>query len=233
MANSWFHFKQFTIRHNRCAHKVGTDGVLLGSWVQAPSPLHILDIGSGSGLIALMLAQRFPHARITGIELDHDSYLQSMENVEASPFLERVHILHADFLNYNFGGKTFDLIVSNPPFFERAFLSGNVTRDQARHTFSLPHSIMIEKATALLNKHGSLNLILPVEEAENIRAYTPLKLLRKTLVYNHQGGEVKRWLMEMSAKPGKTLEEDLFIRDENGGFSSEYRQLTRNFYLNF
>ncbi|HAD98424.1 MAG TPA: hypothetical protein DCG19_13520, partial [Cryomorphaceae bacterium] len=120
MANSWFHFKQFTIHHNRCAHKVGTDGVLLGAWAQAPSPLHILDIGSGSGLIALMLAQRFPHAQITGIELDHDSYLQSMENVEASPFSERVHILHADFRNYNFEGKTFDLIVSNPPFFERA-----------------------------------------------------------------------------------------------------------------
>src|SRR5690606_511108 len=130
----WFRFKEFTVYHDRCAHKVGTDGVLLGAWTKAGSPEHILDIGSGSGVISLMLAQRFPGAKVTGIELDQASYEQSLENIQNSPFRDYIQILQGDFITKALPGK-FDLIVSNPPFFKNAMLSGKSERDKARHEF--------------------------------------------------------------------------------------------------
>lgn len=234
MANDWFRFKQFTIHHNKCAHKVGTDGVLLGAWAQAHKPLNILDIGSGSGLIALIMAQRFPSAYITGIELDNASYQQSLENVKTSPFAERVKLYHGDFLDHDLQGHCFDLIISNPPFFNRAYLSGNSARDQARHSISLSHAQMLAKARHILKEQGTINLILPPEEAEAAAAQSGLFIHRKTSVFNHAGGEVKRWLLSLGTiKPPQVESSDLAIRINATDFSEDYRRLTREFYLNF
>ncbi len=234
MPNSWFRFKQFAIHHDRCAHKVGTDGVLLGAWVRASNPLNILDIGSGSGLISLMMALRFANASVTGIELDFESYQQSLENVKASPFANRVSIFQGDFLEYNFGAQQFDLILSNPPFFNQAFLSGHQSRDQARHTAHLSHHHLLQKASALLKDTGSINLILPVNESVAILADTELSLSRKTSVYNKPQGELKRFLLEFKPTGNGIMEESsIAIRNEDGDFSTEYQNLTRHFYLHF
>ncbi|MGB0177543.1 MAG: tRNA1(Val) (adenine(37)-N6)-methyltransferase [Owenweeksia sp.] len=234
MANDWFRFKQFTIHHDQCAHKVGTDGVLLGAWVKPKKARSILDIGSGSGLIALMMAQRFPEAGIMGVELDKASYLQSVENIEASPFRERVAIYHDDFLKHDFKDRTFDLIVSNPPFFDRAYLSGNSVRDRARHTFSLSHDQMLEKAMNLLREDGTINLILPPDEAEKAVLHPGLLTHRKTLVFNHEGGDVKRWLISLGLhKPAQPEITELAIRSNASDFSEDYQNLTGEFYLNF
>ena len=117
MANDYFQFKQFTVYQQRCAMKVGTDGTLLGAWAQVPTEsARILDIGTGTGLIALMLAQRFPQASVLGIDIDQDAVCQAKENVENSPFASRIKIEHANVMDYN-NEEGFDAIVSNPPYF--------------------------------------------------------------------------------------------------------------------
>ena len=158
-----FQFKQFSISHDKCAHKVGTDGVLLGAWAGVENPKHILDVGSGSGLIALMLSQRFPNAQVTGIELDTPSAIQAKENADNSPFKGRVEIVKGDFLQFTFAEK-FDLIVSNPPFFKGNTSTGKTERDRARHEEHLPQAEFLQKAISILSKQGMLALILPREE---------------------------------------------------------------------
>ena len=132
MANDYFNFRQFTVRQERCAMKVGTDGTLLGAWAHGGSS--ILDIGVGTGLIALMMAQRFPESHIGGIDIDHEAVEQALENVKASPF-RNIDVVEADAKSY--GGSSFDAIVCNPPYFADSLQSPDMQRTIARHTVSL------------------------------------------------------------------------------------------------
>lgn len=232
-----FRFKQFAIAHDRSAHKVGTDGVLLGAWVKAEKPKTILDVGTGSGVIALMLAQRFPGATVTGIERDEPSATQAKENAANSPFADRVNIIQDDFLNYPFREK-FDLVVSNPPFFKGNTSTGKVERDKARHEEHLPQKDFIEKAAALLSPQGKLAVILPKEEGtEFLKTCSenpiPLHPHFHTRVYGSPSAPEKRWLLELGFKKNECRTDSLMLRDQQGSFSGHYRELTKDFYLNF
>lgn len=235
MPNSWFRFKQFIINQDQCAHKVGTDGVLLGTWVRHFNPKKILDVGSGSGLISLMLAQRFPKAHITGIEKDQASFLQSQQNIQESSFKDRVTISHNDFLSCDLK-EHFDLIVSNPPFFKGAHTSGKEERDNARHELSLPHHILVEKAKSVLTKEGIFSVILPSEEAQEFVTICESQGLfenYRTEIKGQPDAPIKRWLMEFSFEPNTLKHTQLVLRDGEGNFSKAYKNLTQDFYLNF
>lgn len=216
-----------------CAHKIGTDAVLLGTWVQSDEPLKILDIGSGSGVISFILAQRFPMAQILGIELDETSYSQSLENLEVNPWKDRIEFQMANFLDFDFQEKTFDLIISNPPFFHKAFLSGNETRDKARHTFSLSHDQILEKAKELLNTKGKLAMILPYEEGSRIIQNPFLDTSRVCEIRNKPSTDIVRLILEWSQPSIDKTTEEFSIRNEEGNYSSFYKNLTQSFYLNF
>ena len=151
MRNNHFNFKQFTVYHDLCARKVGTDGVLLGAL--ADGGKRILDIGTGTGLIALMMAQRFPGAHITGIDIDRDAVLQAQSNVAASPFANSIDIIQTDFADFT-TTDTYDSITCNPPFFENSAPCPDEKRSMARHTASLPFSTPISKTARLLADNG-------------------------------------------------------------------------------
>ncbi len=233
MSPNFFRFKQFSLAHDKCAHKIGTDGVLLGAWINSNNPINILDIGSGSGLISFILAQRFPNAKITGIEMDETSFHQSQDNLQDNPWKDRIEFIHSDFLKTELPQNSFDLIVSNPPFFKEAYLSGNKPRDNARHEFSLPHKLLINKAISLLKKSGKIALVLPVEEGKDILSYSGLHAQRVCEMRNKPTSEIKRYLMELSPNASSLLEEEIWIREDDGTFAEKYQNLTKDFYLKF
>lgn len=228
-----FRFKQFSISHDKCAHKVGTDGVLLGAWAQANKPQSILDIGTGSGLIAIMLAQKFSQSKVVGIELDEPSFLQAEANAANSPFSERVQIINDDFLKHTFEHK-FDLIVSNPPFYRGNTSTGKKERDRARHEEHLPQKDFIQKVTSVLSPEGKLIVILPDEEGEQFEKESNkqgLFLNRLAKVSGSPSAPIKRWLMELSCLPMAKIEESLTVRDNEGQRSEAYKEITKDFYL--
>src|SRR5665647_1869930 len=164
MSNTYFSFKQFTVFHHLCAMKVGIDGVLLGSWASVENPESVLDIGTGMGLIALMIAQRC-NAEIDAIDNDENAVIQAKENVSNSPWPGRIHVSGIslqDLAKNPF--QLYDLIVSNPPFFINSTKTPDDNRTMARHTDSLSHEELIENATLLLKPTGRICIILPVNE---------------------------------------------------------------------
>lgn len=230
-----FHFKQFSIAHGRCAHKVGTDGVLLGAWAEAENPTSILDVGTGSGLIALMLAQRFPQAQVTGIEVHPPSAAQAQENAANSPFSSRAEIIEGDFLQHAFAQK-FDLIVSNPPFFKGNTSTGKTERDRARHEEFLPQGKFLEKVVSLLSPEGKLAVVLPKKEAQGFIHTAETHSLfpaRTTKIYGRPGAEDKRWLVEMGLTQYQRQETALTLRSKDGRWSGAYRNLTTRFHPGF
>lgn len=155
-----FRFKQFTVQDDRCAMKVGTDGVLLGAWAMTEDCSRVLDVGTGCGLIAIMMAQRFPQASITAIEIDASAATQAAENIAASPFSDRIKVVNADFTDYDV--STYDAIVSNPPFFEEELLPPDTSRAKARHTETgMNFEILVSRSHMLLAAGGSLQVIIP------------------------------------------------------------------------
>lgn len=232
---SVFRFKQFSIAHDKCAHKVGTDGVLLGAWVEAKIPKSVLDVGTGSGLVALMLGQRFPQSQIIGIELDEPSAHQAIENAANSPFSNRIKILQADFLTHAFTEK-YDLIVSNPPFFKGNTSTGKSERDRARHEEYLPQGKFLDKIISILSPKGKLAVVLPKEEAQEFIGLAKVHYLypsRITKVYGRPCAGDKRWLVEIGFGKIDALESDFLLRDENAQYSMTYRELTKGFHLGF
>ncbi len=233
MPSPGFQFKQFYVAHDQCAHAVGTDGVLLAAWVNFQHPQNILDIGSGSGLISLMCAQRYPGAEIHGIEQDEPAYWQSLGNIAKSPFASRVHLFHGDFRMYPFR-KTYEALISNPPFFKGVTSSGIEARDKARASLSLPHETLLERALELLAPAGKLALILPREEARlfiQLAGQAGIHLIRLCRVYGRPDAADKRWLMEFARHSGPLQESTLYLREDTGSFTTAYRALCQDFYL--
>lgn len=217
--------------------KVNTDGVLLGAWVTINQPTSILDVGTGTGVIALMLAQR-SEATITAIEIEENAASEAVQNVLNSPWNTRVSVLPADFRDYskNSPGK-FDLIVSNPPFFSNSSKSLGLNKSLARHNHALPFDLLIEGAKNLLEPNGLLALILPVEEAVifiQLAEKARLFLTRKTEVQPSITKKVNRVLMEFSHTKTDTETGNLIIYAASGSdYTEQYKLLTRDFYLNF
>lgn len=236
MGQDRFDFKQFTIYHDKCAMKVGTDGVLLGAWTKAGTGIRsILDVGTGSGLIAIMLAQKC-NADIWGVDIDADAILQAEENGRRTLWGNRLHFVQTDVAEYRHPAG-FDLIVCNPPFFEKALQSPDKKRCTARHSENMPFDTLIGKVCDLLNPDGLFNVILPAQVAGDfVQAAWErgLNLYRKCAVYTKPYVPAKRALLGL--KKGRAeypATNSLFIYNERGCYTEEYRKLTEDYYLGF
>lgn len=235
MSNSYFNFKKFSISQDRCAMKVGTDGVLLGAWTRIDNVATILDIGTGTGLLALMLAQKST-ALIDAIDCEEGSFLQSTVNVQNSPWSSTITVYHQRLQEYMFCNKKYDLIIANPPYFENALRSPEKLRTMARHTDSLSSAELIQGTLRLLNLNGRLCLILPYVEAQLFivdAALNGLFCTRKTDVKPSPGKKAHRVLMELTLQRSKSEGGEFAIRNGEGAYSKEYRELTKDYYLNF
>lgn len=229
-----FRFKQFSISHCQAAMKVGTDGVLLGAWTPVSgSEKMIWDIGCGSGLIGLMLAQRTGDTRILGIEIEPQAAAEAMGNVEQSPWSNRITILEADATNLSAGLPIPDLIVSNPPFFTERLQAPDENRRIARHEAAFGVEALIRIAAICLSDAGRLCFIAPTERADEILFAASIARLyprRRTEVTSRDGKPSVRTLWELSRKDGMCIEDKLSIRNADNTYSSEYKELTNEFY---
>ncbi len=227
-----FLFKQFKVNDEHCAMKVGTDGVLLGAWANSTCT-RVLDIGTGSGLIALMLAQRFSESHIIGIDIDSAAIEQARNNFALSPWHNR--LTASCMALQDFQDTPFDLIVSNPPYFQNSLKAPNAQRSQARHTDTLSYAQLIKHAARLLTQNGCLALILPIEAEREIIALAASEALYHShicRVRGHENKPFKRILIsfthELCSLPA---EETLTLTDSQNQRSEAYTQLTRDFYL--
>ncbi|MEX2349411.1 MAG: methyltransferase [Flavobacteriaceae bacterium] len=234
-----FSFKRFTVEQDRCAMKVGTDGVLLGSWVALKNnPQTILDIGAGTGLIALMLAQRGDSQQIDALEIDEDAYEQCVENFENSPWADRLFCFHASLDEFaeEMEGEKYDLIVSNPPFFvpneREAALPEN--RKKARFYDSLPFEDLINYASQLLTDEGEFAVIIPFPEEEKfIRTAQDYNLFPKyiTRVRGTKNSAIKRSLLQFSFTEKTVKEKELVLEISRHQYTIEFKELVKEFYL--
>ena len=231
---SGFRFKQFAVEQDDVAMKVGTDGVLLGAWAACDGAKRILDIGTGTGVIALMLVQRNPEAQIQAVEIDETATRRARSNFDMSPWAERLEVVCCAVQEFNPAEK-FDLIISNPPYFVDSLLPPDAKRSTARHTHDLSFEELDKAACQLLADEGKFALILPTTEFEKYLAITQLSLVRRCDVHPIEGGEVKRVMAEFAKqKVGETILENISIeRGRRGDYTEEYRTLTKDFYLKF
>lgn len=235
MGNKSFQFKQFSVSHQLCAMKVGTDGVLLGAWADVGQGGNIADIGTGSGLIALMLAQR-TEGNIDAIDINEEACAQAKINVENSIFRERIRVIRSDLQSFT-PGKAYDLIVCNPPFFSNSLKSPDANRTTARHNDSLSFEVLVEKSASLLAPEGTLSVIIPFdahEIFEDKAIQNGLHPVRKTIVRPTPQHPPKRVLLEYSPSAWKRKgysDSELVIELERHVYSEEYIRLTKEFYL--
>jgi tRNA1Val (adenine37-N6)-methyltransferase len=236
MANNYFNFKQFIIYQYKSAFKVGTDGVLLGAYTDVKGIKRILDIGSGTGLISIMLAQKCD-AEIIAIEPDYESYIQTCENVVRCIWHERITVEHTDLQNFKPVQGKFDLIVTNPPFFSDSLKSPDLRKSFTRHNDSLTSDEILKGVLRLMQDEGRLHLILPyvegnvfIAEAHKYGLYCNNILKIKPL----PSSEIRRLILTFSRNQIKPAEK--FLTIEHGRrheFTEEYINLTKDFYLKF
>ena len=236
MAQTTFHFKKFSIRQERCAMKVGTDAVLLGAWTSTQGAKTILDIGTGTGIIALMLAQK-SNAVIDAIEIDKCAYEEAEHNVRNSPFSDLINVINISLQEFvHQSHRKYDLIVSNPPFFVEASKSYEKARNLARHTdYSLSYHELMTGANSLLADNGRMCLILPFKEGNDfieIAEKTHFYCNKLTRIVTRKGKHEKRLLLEFSKSKQPILENDLLILNEDMSYSRAYLDLTSDYYLN-
>ena len=239
MPNNYFEFKQFRINQEGSAMKVGTDGVLLGAWADVKDAMRILDVGTGTGLIAIMMAQRSDeNVSIDAVEIDTSSYQQAVDNFQACRWKSRIQAYHMSFQDFcdREHGK-YDAIVSNPPYFMNGLKAKGESRTQARKADHLPFEDLLVGAKHLLNDSGKLSVILPVEEGEYFERLARLNefyLKRKVSVLPNPGKAAKRYMFEFSLEKYEPEYSELIV--ENGKrhvYSPEYISLTKDFYLKF
>lgn len=234
MGSPTFQFKQFTIAHDRCAMKVGTDGVLVGAWAELPATGKVLDIGTGSGLIALMAAQRSPGIQVTGIDIVGEAVEQARENVAASPFQSRVEVRLQSLQELAATSERFDAIVCNPPFFEESLLPPEANRSLARHVQSLSFESLVTGTATLLREDGSFSTILPMSAFDRFRQLCVIQglfLKRYRTVQGTARKAPKRVLATFCRQLCSWEEENPLILNDNGGRSNDYAALTGDFYL--
>jgi tRNA1Val (adenine37-N6)-methyltransferase len=229
-----FQFKQFTIQQQNCAMKVGTDGVLLGAWARVASARRILDVGTGTGLIALMAAQRTTLATIDAIEIEKNAYAQACENVRSSAWNNRISVIHTSLQTFE-PQHTYNVILSNPPFFSQSLRNPDSAKSTARHNHNLPPAELLRYAHKLLQPDGRIAVIYPVREAEQfLHEAHKIGLFprRITRVIPAPGKEVKRLLVEISRQSTTCKETELCIEtNKRHVYSAEYCALTKDFYL--
>ena len=231
-----FKFKQFSIQQDRCAMKIGTDGVLLGAWTPVDTSLEsILDIGTGTGIIALMLVQRSNADVVDAIEIDADAYEQCVENFEGSPWGDRLYCYHAGLDEFvDEIEDQYELITCNPPFYSENVSSGNLQRDQARQNGFLPFNELIASAAVLLAENGLFTTVIPYKEKDEFVAMAEEKglyLIKCTFVKGNSTAEVKRVLLAFSKNKTPLESSELVIETERHSYTDDYIALTKEFYL--
>lgn len=232
MPTGRFDFKQFSVCHDRCAMKVGTDGVLLGAW--APGGKHILDIGTGSGLVAMMMAQRFPNAGIVALEIDKDACEQAICNISQSPFADKIEVICEDASCY-VPQSRYDCIVSNPPFFEESLLNPSQKKAVARHSSSLPFHALFSCVSRSLSEEGLFSAIVPDESVGSFLSKGSLAgffVVRHCAIRTTPKKPIRRHLLSFCKKPayGVKIEEAL-LQSSDGTRSEWYNNLTKDFYI--
>ena len=231
-----FRFKEFEVDQQGCAMKINTDGVLLGAIVETNNPLRILDIGTGTGVIAMMLAQRYALASVDAVEIDEAAFKCSFANFQNSPFASRVHAYWNSFEDLEIE-KNYDLIVSNPPFYTNSLHNPDARKKLARHSDFNFFDKLLAFANQYLSEHGCLNLILPVELAEYVthKGNTlGFKLIKSIAIKSFQDSEVIRNIITLTKQQvHKAVQEDFVIYKEKGVYSDAYRSVLKPFFLAF
>jgi len=235
MGNNYFRFKRFTIYQDKCAMKVGTDGVLLGAWSNCSSSKNVLDIGTGTGLVALMIAQR-SMSKIDAIEIEKNAVSQATINIVKSPWKDRISIEHTFFQDfYSKSLKKYDLIVSNPPYFTNSSINPDIAKTFARHNQCLKFSELIEGTSKLLSKNGKFNVIIPADQSvlfTQIAKQHKLYLSRVLNVRPTANKPVKRVIFELSHVITTPKISELIIElDQRHHYSADYIDLTKDYYL--
>jgi len=225
-----FSFKQFTIQQSKNVFRVGTDGVLLGALADVKNAFSVLEIGTGTGLISLMLAQRNPEAKFLGIDINKDAAELTKVNFQNAPFFSRLKNIHQDFKDFETEQK-FDLIVSNPPYFE----ASDSEKDKiARQTVELNFRQLIVKSSQMLSEKGILSVIIPAEAGNNFMttAYeSGMYLVRKIIVKGIENSKVKRQILEFSKSEKRLEESELIIEKSPRQYSDQYLELTKEFHV--
>lgn len=235
MANNQFDFKQFSVRQERCAMKVGTDGVLLGAW--ANGGRRILDIGAGTGLVSLMMAQRYKDAVVDAVEIDADAAEEAGENVAASPFAARVKVVNDSIQSFALHAAegAYDSIVSNPPFFVQSLKNPDSKRAMARHSDSLPFADLVHACCKLLSQEGVFSVIVPAEQLEPFLAeccLSGLFLSRRCAVKTTERKPAKRYLLEFAKRHPAIFEDRVEVLSCAGLKRSPwYQKITDDFYI--
>ena len=225
-----FRFQQFTVQQSKDVFRLGTDGVLLGALCSADKSYRILEVGAGTGIISLMIAQRNPMAEILSLEINQDAARLAEQNFKNSPFASRLQAIHDD-LKYFESGEKFDLIISNPPYFE---INPSVKDVLARQKVELDFSDLVEKSSRLLKSGGIFSVILPAESGHEfiqICNQNDLNLSRKVNIYGIEGGMLKRVLLEFSTQPKDLVEEDFVIEKSPRQYSDQYLKQTSEFHV--
>lgn len=233
MSNSWFQFRQFIIHQDKCAMKVSTDACIQGAWTPIGRQVkHVLDIGTGTGLLSLMLAQRSADIQIDAVELDRQAYTQACGNVLASPWADRIKMWQQDIRTFQ-PQHAYDLIICNPPFFNNSLLGDDTQRNSVRHTLSLAHTELFTVAERLLSASGYASILLPVAEHtgwEHIVATAGWHIVHKLYVLPQAGSKPNRIISIAGKHPQPLVEETLQIRDGNN-YTEHFRELMRPYYL--
>lgn len=238
-----FKFKHFSVSHHQSSMKVGVDGVLIGSWVEVEGATKVLDVGTGCGLIALMLAQRCPTAKVIGIDIDEASIDEAEENVATSIWAERISVLQTSFQEFihNESQRRFDLIVSNPPFFDSGVTNTITSREKARHQGSLSPTSLLVGSSKILIPGGSLAMVVPSELYSDLDIKARelgFMLMKSCFVRGHEGAPYKRCLLQWKLSENAscaidTENEYLTLEQDRGVPTEEYRSLCKDFYLKF
>jgi tRNA1Val (adenine37-N6)-methyltransferase len=233
-----FNFKQFSIDQTGCAMKVNTDGVLLGALVEAAMPATILDVGTGTGVIALMLAQRFRDAAIEAVEIDEAAAKTAALNFNNSLFKNRLTVYPQSFTEFfkNHTEKKYDLIVSNPPFHIHSLKSGKTGKALARHTDEAFFEKLVTAVSSHLNNRGLCYLILPLQTAGLVKkliVQNKLHLHKIIRVHSFDNADAHREILAIALEPGNLIEEKFVIYDEPNVYSGEYRRALKDFLTIF
>lgn len=233
-----FQFKQFSVDDSNCAMKIGTDGCLLGAWADVSNAESILDIGTGSGIVALMLVQRNKNAFVDAIEIDNEAHLQSKNNFLNSPWNKNFTPIHSAIQTYVKNcHKKYDLIVSCPPYFVNSMKSTDQKRKLARHTDSLQFEELIAIAKRLLSINGKFSVIIPFHLADLFKEKALIEgfyITKSTNVYPREKGEPMRILFQMENQKKECHNDSIAILEEKGNlYTSDYKELTKEFYINF
>ena len=231
---SVFRFKQFSILQAESAMKVGTDAMLLGATSETLNPSTILDVGTGTGVVALMLAQRNPNAVIHAVEVDPQSAEECRKNFEISPWTERLTVHMNDFLSFQSDIK-FDLIVSNPPYYQTRLENQDDRKSRARHESALPVDKMMERVGALLSDGGEFRVIIPTETLGNWlenAGEAGLFCNDQIDVYGKKNATPKRCILSFRRKSELKTTQNIVIRDINGSYTDQYINLTKDFHFN-